>query len=126
MAFDAVNRLGESPQITQEKQNKEKDAEGAASFFDTLNAKEAESSETMRCRRRNEMWINQVRKHRMDAEHMAWRERHEKYVKMLRASSLKRSLQSSANRRYIISSVARDVALNAYGIEYEKKYSGFF
>lgn len=62
----------------------------------------------------------------MEAEHMAWRERHEKYVKMLRASSLKRSLQASANRRYIIGSVARGVALNAYGIEYQKKYSGFF
>lgn len=127
MEFDAVNSLGENTQITQGQQNREKDAVDGVGFFDTLNAKAEESSRQMaRGRRRNEMWIEQVRRRRIEMEHQAWLKRHEEYVKMLKASSLKRSLQESSNRRYAISSVARDVALNAYGIEYQKKYGGFF
>lgn len=149
MDFDAVNSLNESSPNTQGQQNREKDDVDGVSFFDTLNAKVAESeAETTsdlsadgrkedyalpwsnrqmnRGRRRNEMWIEQVRRRRIQMEHQAWLKRHEEYVKMLKASSLKRSLQESSNRRYAVSSVARDVALNAYGIEYQKKYGGFF
>lgn len=39
----------------QGQQNREKDAEDGASFFDTINAMAAESRETVRFRRRNEM-----------------------------------------------------------------------
>lgn len=127
MEFDAVNSLNESSQIAQGQQNREKDDVNDVSFFDTINAKAAECNRQMvRGRRRNEMWIEQARRRRIEMEHQAWVKRHEEYVKMLKASSLKRSLQESANRRYAISSVARDVALNAYGIEYQKKYGGFF
>lgn len=149
MEFDAVNSLSESSKNTQGQQNKEKDDVNGVSFFDTINAKAAESEaettsdyptdgkkgdyalpwgnrQMSRGSRRNEMWIEQVRRRRIQMEHQAWVKRHEEYVKMLKASSLKRSLQESSNRRYAVSSVARDVALNAYGIEYQKKYGGFF
>lgn len=149
MDFETASRVDERPLITQEQQNREKGAADGVSFFDTINAKVAESEaettsdspteerkeyfalpwgnrEMARCRRRYEMWLNQIKRQRMEAERRVWQERHEEYVKMLKASSLKRSLQESANRRYSVSSVAREVALNAYGIEYKKKYSGFF
>lgn len=149
MEFETANRVGESTRIVQEQQSREKITGDGASFLDTINAKATESKaettsdipadetkadyaltwasrEMARCRRRYGMWINQIRKHRMDAERRAYCERHEEYVKMLKASSLKRSLQESAHRRYMISSVARDVALGAYGIEYKKQYGGFF
>lgn len=149
MEFDAVNSLNESSQIAQGQQNREKDDVKGVSFFDTINAKVEESEaettsdypadgtkedyalpwcnrQMARGRRRNEMWIEQVRRRRIQMEHQAWLKRHEEYVKMLKASSLKRSLQESSNRRYAVSSVARDVALHAYGIEYQKKYGGFF
>lgn len=126
MDLDAANKLGERLQITQGQQNREKSSADGAGFFDTINAKASESRETTRFRRRNDKWIEQIRRRRIEMEQQAWRARHEEYVKMLKASSLKRSLQESENRRYTVSSVARDVALSAYGIEYQKKYGGFF
>ena len=67
------------------------------------------------------------RRRQIEAEQRIKAKRYEEYVKMLRASSLKRKLQEQENdKRYMQDSVARDVALNAYGVEFIKKYSGFF
>lgn len=149
MEFGTANRLSGSPKAMQGQQSRDTDTASSASFFDTISAKAAESEkeaifespaegkktdyalpwesrEMARSRRKRDLWINQIRKQRMEAERRAYWERHEEYVKMLKASSLKRSLQESANRRYHINSVARDVALSAYGVEYKKQYGGFF
>lgn len=103
------------------------------SFQDTIAAKAAESE----AREKQETWqdewkrkfskVNEEKqRQQIQAEQRAKRMRYEEYIKMLRASSLMRKLQEEENRRYSQKSVARDVALGAYGVPFIKKYSGFF
>lgn len=103
------------------------------SFQDTIAAKAAESE----ARQKQETWqdewkrkfskVNEEKqRQQVQAEQRAKRMRYEEYIKMLRASSLMRKLQEEENRRYSQKSVARDVALGAYGVPFIKKYSGFF
>lgn len=103
------------------------------SFQDTVAAKAAESEAKAKQQTWQDDWkrkfskVNEEKqRQRVLAEQRAKRMRHEEYIKMLRASSLMRKLQEEENRRYSQKSVARDVALGAYGVPFIKKYSGFF
>lgn len=103
------------------------------SFQDTIAAKAAESEAEAKQQTWQDDWrrkfskVNEEKqRQRVLAEQRAKRMRYEEYIKMLRASSLMRKLQEEENRRYSQKSVARDVALGAYGVPFIKKYSGFF
>lgn len=103
------------------------------SFQDTIAAKAAESEAEAKLGTRQNEWkrkfskVNEEKqRQRVLAEQRAKRMRYEEYIKMLRASSLMRKLQEEENRRYSQKSVARDVALGAYGVPFIKRYSGFF
>lgn len=106
---------------------------GDNSFQDTIAAKAAESEAEAKQQTWQDEWKRKFSKmneekqrQRVLAEQRAKRMRYEEYIKMLRASSLMRKLQEEENRRYSQKSVARDVALGAYGVPFIKKYSGFF
>lgn len=103
------------------------------SFQDTIAAKAAESEAEAKQKTWQKEWkrnfskINEEKqRQRVLAEQRAKRMRYEEYIKMLRASSLMRKLQEEEDRRYSQKSVARDVALGAYGVPFKKKYYGFF
>lgn len=103
------------------------------SFQDMIAAKAAESEAEAKRGTRQDEWkrkfskVNEEKqRQRVLAEQRAKRMRYEEYIKMLRASSLMRKLQEEENRRYSQKSVARDVALGAYGVPFIKRYSGFF
>ena len=117
MDFDVMNKV--NGERVEEPQKKSKDAESMSGdpFKECY----------MRKRNGGSMWAARKQRRQIEVEQRIRAKRYEEYVKMLRASSLKRKLQEQeTDKRYEQGSVARNVALNAYGIEFNKKYSGFF
>ena len=117
MDFDVTSKV--NGERVEEPQQQGKDAEGTrGDLFKEY---------YMRKRNSGSMWSAKKQRRQIEAEQRIRAKRYEEYVKMLRASSLKRKLQEQEmDKRYEQDSVARNVALSAYGVEFIKKYSGFF
>lgn len=130
--YELTNRISGNDVAEQSENSTAEVSPEGKSFRDTLSEKASNGAAEARKKGPAAYWRQfsraqrEMQRRRIQAEQRIKQLRYEEYVKMLRASSLKRRLQEEESRKHSQSNVAKAVALAAYGVEFKKKYSGFF